>query len=102
MLRATRRMTYRDTEDQIRHYAPARYLCGLTESEWTPDANTIQDFEELLGEDGMRLLFKLIGGENPAGFGHVMVEPRLVMRDSTQARAGAARGDRRGWRRAGG
>src|SRR5262249_43282209 len=28
--------------------------CGLTESEWTPDANTIQDFEQLLGEDGIR------------------------------------------------
>jgi len=52
--RATRRMSYRETEDQIRHYAPARYLCGLTESEWTPDANTIQDFEQLLGEDGIR------------------------------------------------
>jgi IS5 family transposase len=54
VLRATRKMTYRDTEDQIRYYAPARYLCGLTETEWTPDANTIQDFEQLLGEDGMR------------------------------------------------
>ena len=56
VFRATRRMTYRDTEDQIRHYAPARYLCGLTETEWTPDANTIQDFEELLGEDGTKKL----------------------------------------------
>ena len=54
VLRATRRMTYRDTEDQIRHYAPARYLCGLTETTWTPDTNTIQDFEELLGQDGMK------------------------------------------------
>lgn len=53
VFRATRKMTYRDTEDQIRHYAPARYLCGLTETEWTPDANTIQDFEELLGENGI-------------------------------------------------
>lgn len=56
VLRATRRMTYRETEDQIRHYAPARYLCGLTETDWTPDANTIQDFEQRLGEEGMRLL----------------------------------------------
>jgi IS5 family transposase len=52
VFRATRKMPYRVTEDQIRHYAPARYLCGLTETDWTPDANTIQDFEELLGEDG--------------------------------------------------
>ncbi|HMG11973.1 MAG TPA: transposase [Gemmatimonadaceae bacterium] len=54
VFRALRKMTYRDTEDQIRHYAPARYLCGLTETDWTPDANTIQDFEQLLGEDGVK------------------------------------------------
>src|SRR6266540_2338499 len=54
VFRATRRMSYRETEDQIQYYAPARYLCGLTETEWTPDANTIQDFEQLLGEDGIR------------------------------------------------
>ena len=56
VFRALRQMTYRDTEDQIRHYAPARYLCALTETEWTPDANTIQDFEQLLGEDGIKKL----------------------------------------------
>jgi hypothetical protein len=38
------------------NYAPARYLCGLTETDWTPDANTIQDFEQLLGEDGVSKL----------------------------------------------
>src|SRR5262249_23132908 len=37
VFRSVRKMTYRDTEDQIRYYAPARYLCGLTETEWTPD-----------------------------------------------------------------
>ncbi len=37
VLRATRYMPYRVLEDQIRYYAPARYLCGLTETEWTPD-----------------------------------------------------------------
>jgi hypothetical protein len=49
-------MTIRETEVQLRHYAPARYLCGLNEMEWTPDANTIQDFEQLLVEDGIRRL----------------------------------------------
>src|SRR6266581_7357802 len=43
VFRATRKLTYRDTEEQVRHYAPARYVCGLTETDWTPDANTIQD-----------------------------------------------------------
>lgn len=56
VFRALRQMTYRETEDQIRHYGPARYLCGLTETNWTPDANTIQDFEQLLGEDGVKRL----------------------------------------------
>jgi IS5 family transposase len=31
-------------------------LCALTETDWTPDANTIQDFEKLLGEEGMKRL----------------------------------------------
>jgi hypothetical protein len=60
VFRATRRMTYRETEEQIRHYAPARYVCGLTETDWTPDANTIQDFEELLGEDGIRQINEFV------------------------------------------
>lgn len=54
LLRAVRRLTYRETEDLIRYYAPARYLCGLTETDWTPDHNTICDFETLLGEDGVK------------------------------------------------
>src|SRR5713226_3543255 len=56
LLMATRRMTYREAEDQIRHYAPARYLCGLTETDWTPDFTTIQDFTELMGEEGIALI----------------------------------------------
>jgi IS5 family transposase len=56
VLRATRYMPYRVLEDQIRHYAPARYLCGLTESDWTPDHNTLHDFMELMGEEGLRLI----------------------------------------------
>ena len=35
LLMATRRLTYREAEDLIQYYAPARYLCGLTETEWT-------------------------------------------------------------------
>ncbi len=54
--RATRRVTYRELEDQIRYYAPARYLCGLTETEWTPDHNTRHDFSEMMGEEGIRLI----------------------------------------------
>ena len=56
VLRATRYMPYRVLEDQIRHYAPARYLCGLTESDWSPDHNTLHDFMELMGEEGVRFI----------------------------------------------
>lgn len=56
VLKATRDMTWREAEDLIRHYAPARYLCGLTETEWTPDFTTLHDFAVLLGEDGVRLI----------------------------------------------
>jgi hypothetical protein len=56
VLMSTRRLSYRDAEDQIRYYAPARYVCRLTETDWTPDFTTIQDFTELMGEEGMRLI----------------------------------------------
>jgi hypothetical protein len=56
MLRAMRYRPLRDMEDLIRYYAPARYLCGLTETDWTPDFNTISDFEQLMGEEGVKLI----------------------------------------------
>ena len=56
LLKATRDMTLREAEDLVRHYAPARYLCGLTEAEWTPDFRTLNDFEILMGEDGVRII----------------------------------------------
>src|SRR4030042_3385029 len=56
LLMATRKLSYREAEDLIRYYAPARYLCGLTETGWTPDFTTIQDFTELMGEQGINLI----------------------------------------------
>jgi IS5 family transposase len=56
VLMAQQKMTYRQAEDQIRHHAAARYLCGLTESQWSPDFTTIQDFTKLMGEEGLRLI----------------------------------------------
>lgn len=49
-------MPYRVLEDQIRHYAPARYLCGLTETDWSPDHRTLHDFMEQMGEEGVRFI----------------------------------------------
>jgi hypothetical protein len=84
VFRATRRITYRETEDQIRHYAPARYLCGLTESEWSPDANTIQDFEELLGEDGMKRLNEYVVTE---AVEEKLADPKVMVADTTAQEA---------------
>jgi hypothetical protein len=53
---AIRKVPYREAEEQIRYYAPARYLCGLTETDWTPDFTTVHDFAQLLGEDGVKLI----------------------------------------------
>src|SRR5258708_375741 len=84
VFRATRRMTYRDTEDQIRHDAPARYVCGLTETDWTPDANTIQDFEELLGEDGTRQINERVV---KWAVKEKLADPTLVVADTTAQEA---------------
>jgi hypothetical protein len=84
VFRATRRMTYRETEDQIRHYAPARYLCALTESDWTPDANTIQDFERLLGEDGVRQINENVV-KRAASEG--LADPQVMAADTTAQEA---------------
>ena len=55
-LMSVRSITYRQAEDQIRHYAPARYLCNLMDSSWSPDHITIFDFVQMLGPDGMEKL----------------------------------------------
>ncbi len=52
----------------------------------SPALTTVDTQSERLGEDGMRLLLRLIAGESPGEAGHVMLEPRLVMRDSTLVR----------------
>jgi len=84
VFRSLRRMTYRDTEDQIRHYAPARYLCALTESEWTPDANTIQDFEQLLGENGVKRINEYVVKRAVA---EKLADPQVVVADTTAQEA---------------
>jgi hypothetical protein len=84
LLRATRRMTYREAEDFIRYYAPARYLCGLTETEWSPDHNTICDFETLLGEDGVRQVNEYAVKWAVA---EKLADPKVVVGDTTAQEA---------------
>lgn len=84
VLMALRRLPYRETEEQIRYYAPARYLCGLTESSWTPDFTTVQDFAELLGSDGVRLINEVVVKQAMA-LG--LADPKVVVADMTAQEA---------------
>jgi hypothetical protein len=84
ILMAWRKMTYRDAEDQIRHYAPARYLCGLMDSKWTPDFTTIQDFHQLMGEDGVRLLNDYV---LELAVAKKLANPKIAVADTTAQEA---------------
>jgi len=84
VLMALRKMPYREAEDQIRYYAPARYLCGLTETDWTPDFTTIQDFTELLGEDGIKLLNEFVV---ELAVEKKLADPSIVVADTTAQEA---------------
>ena len=53
----------------------------------SPALTTVDTQSERLGEEAMRLLFRQIAGDNPPDIGHIFLEPRLMMRDSTAARA---------------
>jgi len=83
-LMAIRKMPYREAEEQIRYYAPARYLCGLTETDWTPDFRTIADFAQLLGEDGCRLINQAVV-KRAVELG--LADPSLAVADMTAQEA---------------
>ncbi len=84
VLMATRKIGYREAEDLIQYYAPARYLCGLTESNWTPDFTTIQDFTGLLGQEGIRLINQYVVHE---AVKHKLADPKTVAADTTAQEA---------------
>jgi hypothetical protein len=84
LLMATRRLTLRDAEDQIRHYAPARYLCGLTECDWTPDFTTLHDFVTLMGEEGVRLINQFTV---ELAVKEKLADPKVIVADTTAQEA---------------
>ena len=84
LLMATRKITYREAEDLIRYYAPARYLCGLTETEWTPDFTTIQDFTELMGQEGIELVNEYVVG---LAVKKKLADPATLVADTTAQEA---------------
>ncbi len=81
---AIRNRPYRELEDQIRYYAPARYLCGLTETDWTPDFTTVHDFAQLMGEDGVRLINESVV-EQAVALG--LADTRVAVADMTAQEA---------------
>ncbi len=79
-LMAIKNITYRDAEDLIAHYAPARYLCDLMDSDWNIDHITIFDFTQTLGEAGMKALNRQIL-ESAVNKG--LADPSVLMSDTT-------------------
>jgi hypothetical protein len=55
IVRSLKSLDLRSTEDMVRNYLPARYMCDLHNSHWTPDHDTIWEFETMLGEEGLSL-----------------------------------------------
>ena len=53
VVRCLKSTDLRATEDLVRNYLPARYMCNLQNSIWTPDHDTIWEFEVMLGEKGL-------------------------------------------------
>ena len=81
---SSRKVPYREAEDLIQHYGPARYLCGLTETDWTPDYRTIHDFATMLGEEGHRLINEYVVG-HAVELG--LADPTLAVADTTAQEA---------------
>jgi hypothetical protein len=83
-LMAVKNITYRDAEDLIAHYAPARYLCKLMDSDWCPDHITVFEFTQMLGEDGMRKInSSILGTAKNEGF----LDSAHLMSDTTAQEA---------------
>ena len=83
-LMSVKNITFRDAEDLIAHYVPARYLCSLMDSSWQPDHITIFEFTQMLGPDGMDMINKVIL-LNAKDLG--LLDPTRLMSDTTAQEA---------------
>ena len=79
-LMAVKNITYREAEDQIAHYAPAKFLCELMDTDWSLDHVTIFEFMQMLGPEGMEQINQSILLKAKA---HGLLDPGIVMGDST-------------------
>lgn len=81
---SVRNITFRQAEDLIAQYAPARYLCNLMDSTWNPDHITIFDFTQMMGSEGMELLNqKFLGKAQDLG----LLDSNKLMCDTTAQEA---------------
>jgi len=83
-LMAVKRLTFRDAEDLIYHYAPAKYLCGLMDSDWRMDHVTIFEFTQMLGPEGMEQINEAILA---TALESGLVDPTEMMSDTTAQEA---------------
>ena len=83
-LMAVKNITYRDAEELIAHYAPARFLCGLMDSDWRIDHITVFEFTQMLGKSGMtEINAQILGIAKDAG----LIDPSRLMSDTTAQEA---------------
>lgn len=83
-LMATKNMTFREAEDLIAHYAPARYLCDLMDSDVRLDHVTIFDFTKMLGDVGMAQINQsILSKAQMLG----IMDPSKLMSDTTAQEA---------------
>lgn len=83
-LMSVRQITYRQAEDLIAHYAPARYLCNLMDSTWSPDHITIFEFTQMMGPEGMDIFNKtFLSKAETLG----ILDPTRLMSDTTAQEA---------------
>lgn len=83
-LMSVRQITYRQAEDLIAHYAPARYLCNLMDSSWSPDHITIFEFTQMMGPEGMDIFNKtFLSKAEELG----LLDPTKLMSDTTAQEA---------------
>ena len=80
VLMSLKNFDYRQAEDMIAHYAPARYMCDLMDSTWQPDHVTIFDFIKMLGPSGMEAINQeVLMLAKDIGF----LDPKELMSDTT-------------------
>lgn len=83
-LMAVKNVSYRDAQDLIAYYAPAKYLCNMMDTDWALDHVTIFDFMTMLGEEGVELINRVILQlAVKKGF----ADPKRLMSDTTAQEA---------------